>query len=545
MRHARRRTSASSVPSPYLDSERAQSPAIFRHASHGHDAPDKKRTADGKIILEPQPEESANDPLNWAAWRRDLALVSLGLYCMVGGGMTPILAAGFPNVAATFDVTQSQVAYTTGLYMLGLGVGSVIWSPTAILFGKRPIYLFTSVLFILSAIWCGLSPNYASLVVARVFQGIAVAPVECLPSATIAEIFFLHERAYRLGIYTLLLLGGKNLSPLASAAIIQRLDWRWVFYILACVVAFAGLLLFLFVPETFWDRSPSRGHEHQPSALAAALKKYSSSHGLFRDPERGAPKRGPTNSEEKPDHSVPAHPGLSGAPLARRRQAHSGGKEAEEKDGVMNLHEPTGTAEGPIEVVSAIDAPALGSSNCLSHAHSPTPSTTGIPADPLTPHLDRAASLNTATPKADARAQPNGEDAAFLPPYTQHWREAPAKTFLRTLKPWDGRFRNDNWLKVALRPFILYAYPSILWSAGVYACSVGWLIVLSESASEIYRSADTYGFSALQVGLVYISPFIGKSSPLTSLGRSAASMLTPRGSQAECSARPLQASSAT
>ena len=61
-------------------------------------------------------------------------------------------------------------------------------------------------------------------------MGIAVSPVECLPSATIAEIFYLHERAYRLGIYTLLLLSGKNLVPLVSAAIIQGLDWQWVFW---------------------------------------------------------------------------------------------------------------------------------------------------------------------------------------------------------------------------------------------------------------------------------------------------------------------------
>lgn len=37
-------------------------------------------------------------------------------------------------------------------------------------------------------------------------------------------------RAFRIGIYTLLLLGGKNLTPLVSAAIIQSLSWRWVFW---------------------------------------------------------------------------------------------------------------------------------------------------------------------------------------------------------------------------------------------------------------------------------------------------------------------------
>ena len=96
--------------------------------------------------------------------------------------------------------------------------------------GKRPVYLLSCLLFIGTSVWCAASPTYASLATARVFQGMAVSPVECLPSATIAEIFFLHERAFRIGIYTLLLLGGKNLVPLVSAAVINSLGWRWVFW---------------------------------------------------------------------------------------------------------------------------------------------------------------------------------------------------------------------------------------------------------------------------------------------------------------------------
>lgn len=187
-------------------------------------------TPDGKIILDPQPEDSVNDPLNWPAWRRDLALLSLGLFCMVGGGTTPLLAAGFTDVADEYDIDVHSVSLTTGLYMMGMGLGSVIFSPTAILWGKRPVYLFGAVLYMATSIWCATSPSFTSLVLARIFQGIAVSPVECLPSATIAEIFFLHERAFRIGIYTLLLLGGKNLVPLISAVIIQSMGWRWVFW---------------------------------------------------------------------------------------------------------------------------------------------------------------------------------------------------------------------------------------------------------------------------------------------------------------------------
>jgi len=73
-----------------------------------------KRTANG-IILEPQPDEDPNDPLNWPSWQRDFALLSLGWHCLIGGGQTPVLAAGFNDVASTFGVTIPQVALTTGM----------------------------------------------------------------------------------------------------------------------------------------------------------------------------------------------------------------------------------------------------------------------------------------------------------------------------------------------------------------------------------------------------------------------------------------------
>lgn len=37
---------------------------------------------------------AANDPLNWKQWRRDIMLIVIGFHSLVGGGQTPILAAG-------------------------------------------------------------------------------------------------------------------------------------------------------------------------------------------------------------------------------------------------------------------------------------------------------------------------------------------------------------------------------------------------------------------------------------------------------------------
>lgn len=222
LRNAPARTSHSSIPTSIRQGPPTPSKA---------EATDEtKKTQDGKIILDPQPEDGPNDPLNWPTWRRDAALISIGIYCMVGGGQTSVLAAGFTDVAEDYGVPVSEVSLTTGLYMMGLGIGSIIASPTAILWGKRPVYLAGAVLFVVTSVWCAAAKSFLSLIFARIFQGMSVSPVECLPSATVAEIFFLHERAFRLGVYTLLLLGGKNLVPLVAAVIVQNLSWRWVFW---------------------------------------------------------------------------------------------------------------------------------------------------------------------------------------------------------------------------------------------------------------------------------------------------------------------------
>lgn len=526
-----------------------------RHSLSRESMPTQKKTPDGRVILDPQPDDSQNDPLNWPAWRRDAALLSLGFYCMLGGGMTPILAAGFHQIAATFDVTHAAVARTTGLYMMGMGLGSVVFSPTAILYGKRPIYLLSAVFFIVSSVWCAAAPDYTNLAVARVFQGVAVSPVECLPSATIAEIFFLHERAFRVGVYTLLLLGGKNLVPLVSAAVIQGLGWRWVFWIVAIVVGFGGVMLFLFAPETFWDRTPRPKALTRRSTSRLPRSSTSRNRAFMTAQEHRSPKasRNPSTSKspspslarQEVDHTdfqekQLGHDGagLDGAgrkppglhlSLSNLGQAPRSGSPAPDpsagvrfaKDDpslphLHNLNSPYYSEleknDGYLDLYStrakAQEKPAPTASDRL-HAR-PEQHSIDAPTNDLEkqdPTLQSPVASNPrdgASPRRPALATRQTGLS-----YTTGLREQPPKPWPQTLKPWNGRLNKASWWKAAVRPGILFAYPSVLWSALVYSLSVGWLIVLSESVSDVYSNRESYNFSSLQIGLVYMSPFIG------------------------------------
>jgi MFS family permease len=302
-----------------------------------------------------------------------------------------------------------------------------------------------------------------------------VSPVECLPSATIAEIFFLHERAYRLGIYTLLLLGGKNLIPLVSAAIVQSLGWRWTFKIVAITVAFCFFLIFFFVPETFWDRTPIvRGRTSKRTRSRSPGQ-----HHRFHLPSRhGHEKRAeqPASDHDLLEPPTPRHP-----PKAHR----------------------VGFADDPVDHTGEATrtdyfntAPIPGKSNTRSDNASGV-----VPND-----LEQRAS---GAPVESSTIDPETASEESSVQYTDYYRAAPPKSYVQSLKPYHGRLTSDKWIKVMIRPFILYAYPAVLWSSLVYSLAVGWLIVLSESVAHIYRDKESYNFTALQVGLVYISPFVG------------------------------------
>ncbi|TGO81901.1 hypothetical protein BPOR_0978g00030 [Botrytis porri] len=541
LRNAPARTSTSTLPpqTPYDRSRAASTQA------------EKKLTKDGSTVLDPQPEESDNDPLNWPMWRRDAALLSLGLYCMLGGGMTPILAAGFTNVANTYNVTTADVALTTGLYMMGLGIGSVIASPTAILYGKRPVYLGGAILFILSCIWCALSPSYISLLIARIVQGIALSPVECLPSATIAEIFFLHERAYRIGIYTLLLLGGKNLVPLVSAVIIQTLSWRWVFWIVTMIGGFCWVLLFFFVPETFWDRTPrpkrsrSRSHSRKGSNMSQMIHtfgglRHSSSKvhvapahqldGIEGDQHQQAARSPQIQQMRTAEPTRSLHVGFVPDDMHSDSTSTKIDEDDKEEDQDAIIR-PTSPRTRPSHLdrdvrVSFDPSTTRPATRDHDSVHPEETSTsTGVATlhnlnSPYYSNIEKSGgnyvdrgrpierNLSSATLR-DAEEGTSVREPSLGPQYTRELREAPKQTFVQQLKVWYGRLSKDRWLIVACRPFILFTYPAVLWSSIVYACSIGWLIVLSESVAVIYRDKHTYNFSALSTGLVYLSPFIG------------------------------------
>jgi MFS family permease len=211
-------------------------------------------------ILNPQPSDDPNDPLNWPLWKRDLILAILSFVSVIAATTSPLLAADSVTLAVDFGRTFQAAALLTGYHLLGVGVAGFIFVASARIWGKRHLFLFGCLLMLAASAWGGSTVhghNYKSLLWARVFQGVALAPFEALVNACVGDLYFVHERGTRMALTNVSLFGGAFLTPVFVGMITHHIGWQWSFYLISIFMAAGFLLILFFVPETAYRRASS------------------------------------------------------------------------------------------------------------------------------------------------------------------------------------------------------------------------------------------------------------------------------------------------
>lgn len=107
----------------------------------------------------------------------------------------------YPLFAEAFSLSATQLPLITGVTVIVLGFSNFIAVPCSKVLGRRAVALGFGVLFLVSCIWQAVATSYGSFLASRVINGIAAAPSETLMVQVIADIFFLHERGFWMGIY--------------------------------------------------------------------------------------------------------------------------------------------------------------------------------------------------------------------------------------------------------------------------------------------------------------------------------------------------------
>ncbi|KAF2476527.1 MFS general substrate transporter [Lindgomyces ingoldianus] len=208
-----------------------------------------------EIVLVPAPSKTdPNDPLCWPLWKKHVAFTSICAFTFLTNYAIGGLAPAFFGLHLEFNKSMTETSNLLLWPILVLGVFNFFWVPLANYFGKRPIFVFASLLLCLCYVWGATAQSFESLMWSNIIAAFAGSSTEALGASMVNDLYFLHERGAKMGIYMNAISGGNTIGPLICGFIVQSLGWRWHKWIAVIFTAINFVAVLLFVPETRYNR---------------------------------------------------------------------------------------------------------------------------------------------------------------------------------------------------------------------------------------------------------------------------------------------------
>ncbi|KAK5150836.1 membrane transporter [Cryomyces antarcticus] len=211
---------------------------------------DAEEGADNREVLSFSKEDSENP----RAWPKSKKFINVGIVASMSI-LSPLASSmftpGISQIAEDLKTSSDTVIGATTGFTVMLGLGPLILAPLSETFGRRKLYIICFSLFALLQIPTALSPNVETLIAIRTLSGFVGSVGIANGGGTISDMFEPQERAGVFGWYLLGPLLGPTLGPLFGGFTVQRLGWRWIFWILTIVCGVNTLAGFFFLRETY------------------------------------------------------------------------------------------------------------------------------------------------------------------------------------------------------------------------------------------------------------------------------------------------------
>ena len=189
---------------------------------------------------------------------------------MLGSGIVGIDATvvnvALPAIGTDLDADFAALQWTVTGYTLTLASFILLGGALGDRYGRRRIFVIGVIWFAAASVFCGLSRDVNTLIVARGLQGVGGALLTPGSLAMIQASFDPRDRARAIGAWSGLGGVATAIGPFIGGWLIQSASWRWIFLINAPLALAVVLIAQRHVPESRDESAVGR-----PDFLGAAL----------------------------------------------------------------------------------------------------------------------------------------------------------------------------------------------------------------------------------------------------------------------------------
>ena len=121
-------------------------------------------------------------------------------------------------------------SWVFSVYLLTQTTTMPLFGRLSDIYGRKPIFLISAVVFLLGSMLSGLSQGMWELIIFRAVQGIGAGGILPVTLTVLGDLFTAEERAKMTGLFSAVWGGSALLGPTLGGFIVDYLSWRWVFY---------------------------------------------------------------------------------------------------------------------------------------------------------------------------------------------------------------------------------------------------------------------------------------------------------------------------
>lgn len=155
-----------------------------------------------------------------------------------------------PAMMRAFDTDISQMQLTLSSYLAGFAVFHLACGPLADRFGRKPVLLGGTLLFVVACVGCSRSETVGELLLFRFLQGIGACVGPTLARAVTRDIFGPTGAARALSIIAMLMALAPAVAPTLGGVLLLVLPWPSLFIFLGLYGGLMIVLMQIFLPES-------------------------------------------------------------------------------------------------------------------------------------------------------------------------------------------------------------------------------------------------------------------------------------------------------